>query len=249
LFGASPGALAQVIVLATEYGTDVRAIAIVQVMRVVILTIGIPTGLAYFGLAASGLVLPMPGGAPATLVEMAVLVGVSTAAGVALLWAGFPGGLMFGSMLASGALHGFGLIPSSLPQWLIVTAVIAVGAITGSRFAKTDPRTLLRYLGPALGSFAVAISIASAFVLLLTTILPVRIADAVVAFAPGAQDTMMVLALALGLDPIFVGAHHLSRYLLVSVSVPLLARWLGPPPPAGMLEHPPRPPQRPTIED
>jgi uncharacterized membrane protein AbrB (regulator of aidB expression) len=55
----------------------------------------------------------------------------------------------------------------------------------------------------------------------------------VVAYAPGAQDTMMVLALALHLDPIFVGAHHLARYVLVSLSIPMLGKWLGPPPPAG----------------
>jgi hypothetical protein len=51
----------------------------------------------------------------------------------------------------------------------------------------------------------------------------VRPADAVLAFAPGAQDTMMVLALALHLDPVFVGALQLSRFLLVSMLVPFLA--------------------------
>jgi uncharacterized membrane protein AbrB (regulator of aidB expression) len=45
----------------------------------------------------------------------------------------------------------------------------------------------------------------------------------VLAFAPGAPDTMMVLALALQLDPVFVGALQLSRFLLVSFLVPFLA--------------------------
>jgi hypothetical protein len=101
--------------------------------------------------------------------------------------------------------------------------VIGIGAVTGSRFANTDPMTLLRFLGAALGSFAVAMAVAALSVLLLHTMMPIRIADAVVAFAPGAQDTMMVLALALHLDPVFVGALHLSRFLLVSMLVPFLA--------------------------
>ena len=54
-------------------------------------------------------------------------------------------------------------------------------------------------------------------------LMSVRAADAVLAFAPGAQDTMMVLALALHLDPVFVGALQLSRFLLVSMLVPFLA--------------------------
>jgi uncharacterized membrane protein AbrB (regulator of aidB expression) len=63
----------------------------------------------------------------------------------------------------------------------------------------------------------------------------------VVAFAPGAQDSMMVLALSLHLDPIFIGAHHLSRFLLVSLLVPFLAHRLRPlPPPAGGEGAPPR---------
>ena len=231
LFGASPGALAQVMMLAAEYRADLRAIAIVQVMRVVILTIGIPTGLAYFGLTAHGVFLPKSSPGLPPIWELSVLVGVSTAAAIGLRWVNFPGGLMFGAMLASAVLHGTGMIEAALPWWVAAAAVIGIGAVTGSRFANTDPITLLRYLGAALGSFAVAIAVATLFVVAITALLPLRIADVVVAYAPGAQDTMMVLALALHLDPIFVGAHHLSRYMLVSLTIPLFGRWLGPPPP------------------
>src|SRR6202161_1192833 len=55
LMGASPGSMIQVIALSTELGDDLRAIAIVQTMRVLLLTIGIPAGLALFGLVAPGL--------------------------------------------------------------------------------------------------------------------------------------------------------------------------------------------------
>ena len=33
----------------------------------------------------------------------------------------------------------------------------------------------------------------------------------------------MLLALALRLDPVFVGAHHIARYFFVSVMIPILA--------------------------
>jgi hypothetical protein len=248
VLGASPGALAQVMTLAADCGADLRAIAIVQVMRVVLLTVGIPTGLALFGLSASGVGAPgAVAAAGGALAKLAILVVVSTATAFAMLKLRLPGGLIFGAMIGSGFLHGGGFIQSALPSWLVSVAVIGVGAVTGSRFANTDPRTLLRYLGAALGSFAVAITIAFCFVLLLTTLLSVRVADAVVAFAPGAQDTMMVLALSLHLDPIFVGAHHLARFVLVSLSLPFLlrrARKTLPPAPG---ERPPR--TRVTFED
>src|SRR5262245_58951942 len=101
LFGASPGALAQVMMLAAEYRADVRAIAVVQVMRVVLLTIGIPAGLALFGLTATGIFLPKSSASLGSLSELAILVGVSTAAAIGLRLVRFPGGLIFGAMLAS----------------------------------------------------------------------------------------------------------------------------------------------------
>ncbi len=249
LFGASPGALAQVMVLSAEYRADLRAIAIVQTMRVVALTIGIPAGLAFFGLTAEGgLMARFAAAGPASFTELAILIVVSTASALVVWRLRFPGGLMFGAMLASAILHGGGYINALLPWWLVYAAVIGIGAVTGSRFANTDPRTLLRFLGAALGSFAVAMTVAALSVLLLTTLMSVRIADAVVAFAPGAQDTMMVLALALHLDPVFVGALHLSRFLLVSMLMPFLAYRLR-----KASQKPPRerPPGagRPTIED
>ena len=228
--GSSPGALGQVMILAADYGVDLRPIAIVQVMRVVTLTLGIPAALSFFGFATQGTLLP-PSGPLTSIGEVAILVVVSSLAAVAVHRLRFPGGLMFGAMMGSGALHGSGYIHVSLPWWVATAAVIGIGALTGSRFANTNPRMLLRYLGAALGSFAVAISVASFFVFVLTRLLPVKITDVVVAFSPGAQDTMMVLALALHLDPIFVGAHQVARFLLVSISLPLLANKLrrGPP--------------------
>lgn len=55
LLGASPGSMTQVIALSTELGADLPAIAIVQTMRVLLLTTGIPAGLALFGLVAPAL--------------------------------------------------------------------------------------------------------------------------------------------------------------------------------------------------
>ena len=249
LLGASPGALAQVMVLSAAYKADLRAIAVVQTLRVVALTIGIPAGLGLFGLTAEGGIMVRLGGAgPASFAELAILAGVSTVSALVVWRLQLPGGLMFGAMLGSGFLHGGGFIAAALPWWVAGAAVIGIGAVTGSRFANTNLRTLLRFLGPALGSFAVAVAIASLFVLLLTTLLAVPIADAVVAFAPGAQDTMMVLALALHLDPVFIGALHLSRFLLVSILMPFLAHRMQRGIPKAKRERPPGA-TRPTIED
>jgi len=118
------------------------------------------------------------------------------------------------------------LIHISLPWWAGGAAVLTLGAVAGARFANTSLRILLSYLAAAFGSFAVAVTVAASFALVVVALLPFRIADVIVAFAPGAQDTMMVLALAMHLDPVYVGAHHLARFLAVSFSVAVVARRL-----------------------
>ena len=228
LFGASPGSLALTMSLAVEHRSDVRAIAVVQTMRVLLLTLGFPAGLALFGLAVEGPLMFPTSALGISLVETAIVVVVSTLAAVLLVWLRFPGGLLFGAMMGSGILHGAGLVQAALPGWVVGVAIVGVGAITGARFANTSPRMLLNYMGAALGSFAVAVTIAACFMMLAASLMPVRIADVVVAFAPGAQDTMMVLALALNLDPIYVGAHQLARFMIVSLSIPLIAKRLAP---------------------
>jgi membrane AbrB-like protein len=246
LMGASPGSLAQVMALSAEYGLDLRAIAIVQTTRVLMLTVGLPAGLALFGLARDPTVMVAPADVPANLIELVILGVVSTVAAAALAWLRFPGGLLFGAMAGSGLLHGTGWIHAVLPWWLSAAGIVMLGAVAGARFANTTPSTLLGYLGAALGSFAVAIAVASCFVLVVTSLLPFPIADVVVAFSPGAQDTMMVLALALHLDPVFVGAHHVARFLVVTFSIALLSRRLARRPRSGKRWLPPR---KGTFED
>ena len=199
LLGSSPGALAQVMTLSAEYKADMRAIAIVQTMRVVALTVGIPTGLAWFGFSAPGNVIMARFATthPQSLTELAILVAASTVSALVVWKLRLPGGLMFGSMMASAILHGMGYVSAVLPWWVASAAVIGIGAVTGSRFAGTAPMTLLRFLAAAVGSFTVAMTIASLSVIVLTMLMPIRVSDAVIAFSPGAQDTMMVLALAI----------------------------------------------------
>ena len=59
-------------------------------------------------------------------------------------------------------------------------------------------------------------------------------ADGLVAFAPGGLEAMTVLALILGLDPLYVGIHHLVRFLGIGLVVPFVVAWLqrGDPPQA-----------------
>lgn len=245
LFGSSPGALSQVIAHATQYHSDLRGIAVVQTIRVVILTACIPAALALFGL-----IPPAPGArsfaVSNSIPEILVLVAASSLAAIVAHALRFPGGLIFGAMLASAVLHGSGVIHAAMPWWIVSAVMVVLGSLTGARFVNTDLRLLLKYMVAAIGSFSIATAIVAVFATAAAFVVRLPLPDIVVSYSPGALDVMMILALALHLDPIFVGAHHVARFLLISASLPVFVKLYGqsPPPPA------PQPPQhRPVQED
>jgi len=229
VLGGIPGGLSQVMVIAAERGLDLRAIAMVQTMRVIILAVCVPGGLGLFGLAGP---VRLPAGSIAIADapwEFVIMVALSIALALALLKSGFPGGLIFGPMLVSGVLHGGDFVHIALPPWFTGVAMVGLGAVAGSRFTGTPFRLMLSYLGAAIGSFLVAIVITAGCALVVTLALSLRVSDVVVAYAPGSIDTMMILALALHLDPVFVGVHHLARVFTVTLALPIIVRALAPP--------------------
>jgi membrane AbrB-like protein len=244
LFGSTPGALSQVMAHAHQHHSDLRGIAIVQMVRVVILTACLPVALSLFGLIPPG-----PGmrlAVSESVPEVVALVIVSAVAAIIAHYVRFPGGLIFGAMLASGILHGSGLIHAGMPWWIVAAVMISLGSLSGARFANTELRLLAKHCVAALGSFSVAVAIVAVFAGASAWLLKLQLSDIVVSFSPGALDAMMILALALHLDPIFVGAHHVARFLLISLSLPVFVKLYGqtPLPPA-----PKVPDKRPVQED
>lgn len=225
LLAGSPGALSQIIMLATERNADVPGIAVVQIFRVIILTGMVPLLLAATGLMGHG---PLPSRGPeATPLALLELAAAAVAVSLVMKWIRFPASWMFGAMMASSVLHGTGWVHGTLPQWAYITALVGIGSLIGSRFGKISPRTILSHVWAALGSFSVAIAISAVFVAIVALTTNVKLSDAVVAFAPGAMDAMLALALTLHIDPIFVGAHHLSRFIYVSIVTPGIVHLFG----------------------
>ena len=221
----SPGALSQITILAVERGADLPGIAVVQTMRVIILTAALPMVLAIAGVAPSA--GPSLTTTIASPLELFVLVIASLAASLALRLIRFPASWMFGAMIASSALHGGGWIEGGLPNWVRGVALVGIGALIGSRFARMRVKTLASHIHAALGSFAVAIAVSAIFVGIVALTTQVKFSDVVVAFAPGAMDAMLALALTLHIDPIFVGAHHLSRFVFVTIATPGIVHLFG----------------------
>jgi membrane AbrB-like protein len=159
--------------------------------------------------------------------QFALLVGGCVVVAFGLMRLGFPGGLIFGPMVLSAVLHGGAFVGVTMPFWLTTAAMVGLGTVSGARFTGTPLRLMLSYLGAGFGAFVVSMAIAGTIGAAVTAVVKLPLADLIVAYAPGSVDAMMILALALHLDPVFVGAHHLTRVFVVSLALPVLSHYFG----------------------
>src|SRR5260370_24899544 len=95
----SPGALSQITRLAIEKGADVPAIAVVQTMRVIILTAALPLLLALTGIASPS--SPAGAVAIASPLELAELIAASLAAALPPPALRFPASWVFRARIRS----------------------------------------------------------------------------------------------------------------------------------------------------
>jgi hypothetical protein len=231
LFAAAPGALAQAMALAQDTGANVRAIAMVQTVRLFVLAVALPLIFAAFGVA--GLPPPRGGNLPLlpSLIELGVLVLASSGAALLAFRFNLPGGLIVGAMAASGILHGGGWVHAFLPVPVAICSFIIMGAMIGTRLGGADIRQLARLSLVGIGALAVGTTVGCLFAAGVAWALNLRLADVVMAYAPGAIEAMTIIAFALHLDPVFVGVHHLARFTFMSLVLPaavgVIRAWEG----------------------
>jgi uncharacterized membrane protein AbrB (regulator of aidB expression) len=114
-----------------------------------------------------------------------------------------------------------------MPSSLATAAMVGLGTVAGGRFTGLGFRLLAWYFGAALGAFAVSFAVTAVIGIGVTLAVPLPVGEIIVAYAPGAVDAMMILALALHLDPVFVGAHHIARVFVVVLGMPLAIHYFA----------------------
>jgi membrane AbrB-like protein len=222
-FAAVPGALSYVfLVAARDEQADLPRIAVVQVCRVFFLMALIPLIVG----ETTPVTLPRSGPLdPPLLVLLDFALG--GAAGYILERLNVAGGMLFGAMLVSGFLHATGVAPGRSPAPIVEAAQVLIGAWVGARFIGFDWRLLARSATASLGSFVVGTAVSMIFAAAASFYVALPFAQTMIAFSPGGLEAMTILAFALGLDPLYVGAQHLARFVLISLTLPFALRfWL-----------------------
>jgi len=215
-----PGHLSFIMGIASAGIGDPRQIAIIQVIRILILTVAVPVGTLFLPVAH----FPLPDApavmSPVTLVLLAIGCAL---AGWIFVRLKVPAGFVLGAMAASTAAKLGGLFDGAMPPVLVVITFIMTGALIGSRFAGISRAELQRAAVGGLIATGLTVGITTLVVFCVSLFVEMPFGQIWVGLAPGALEGMGALGIALGYDTAFVAAHHVIRLLLLSFAIPAVA--------------------------
>jgi membrane AbrB-like protein len=229
-YSAMPGGLQDMLAFGEEAGGDVRALSLIHATRVMLIVMALPFLLQ----GVWDIDLSNPPGrpiadiAPEQLAWMvaAGLVGWRVARAVGLF-----GASILGPMIAAGLLAVTGILEHRPPAEAIWAAQFFIGMTVGSQYSGVTAQEVRRDVVAAFG-FCLILLVISAIFTEITVLLGLAPPlEAILAFAPGGQAEMTILALIAGADVAFVIAHHILRIVTVILGAPLAARVFAPRPP------------------
>ena len=224
-YAAMPGGLQDMIIFGQEAGGNPRILSLIHATRVLIIVTVAPILLT--SLYGSGLTNPI--GQPATdlpiheLLLMAAAALIGWKGGVRV---GLFGASILGPMIVAAALSLGGLLHSRPPAEAILAAQFFIGIGVGVHYVGVTLAELRKIIAAGV-AFVLILAVLAAFFAQLANLLGLAPAiEAFLAFAPGGQAEMTVLAIVAGADLGFVIAHHLVRIVLVITGAPIVARWV-----------------------
>ena len=224
-YAAMPGGLQDMIAFGQEAGGDPRTLSLVHATRVLIIITLVPILMT----KVFGIGLSQPFGEPVGAIPPHEL-GLMALAAI-LGWKGGEkiglfGASIIGPMIVTAALSLTDLIHHRPPSEAIVTAQFFIGMGVGVYYVGVTFRELRRDVLAGIAFVAIMATLAIAFTWVVSSAGLAAPAEAFLAFAPGGQAEMTLLAIIAGADLGYIIVHHLTRMVVVILGAPVAARLL-----------------------
>jgi uncharacterized protein len=222
-YSAMPGGLQDMLVFGEEAGGSIRTLSLIHATRILVIVTVAPLLMTYYWQVD----LSQPPGAPVrsvpasqiALIVIAGLLGWKIAERVGLF-----GASIMGPMILTAALSLSGIIQTRPPAEIIQAAQFFIGIAVGAKYSGITARELRVDVsaGAVYALILAGISLLFFEIVYLLDLAPAL--DAFLAFLPGGQAEMVVIAIIAGADLAYVVSHHVLRIVLVILLAPVAAR-------------------------
>lgn len=231
LWGVSPGAASVMTYMAEAYGADMRMVAFMQYLRVVMVA-GVAAVVARLFGASSTHAGP---GSLDAIVWFPEVAWLPLAETLALAVAGpliarllrIPAGAFLVPLVLGIVLTHLGLLRLELPAWLLAASYALVGWNVGLRFTRALLAYVLRRLPGILACIFAMLALCGAIAAFMVWAAGVDPLTAYLATSPGGADSIAIIAASTDVDVSFVMAMQTVRLLAVLFVAPVLTKFIA----------------------
>jgi len=226
-FGAMPGGLQDMLVFGEEAGGNVRSLSLIHATRVLVIVTSAPFLLqALWGASLLG----SPGASAADIppAELAIMAVAGFLGWYGARRVGLFGAPIIGPLAATAVVSLAGFIEHRPPREMLVAAQFILGLGAGAAYVGVTMREIRHDVLSGIGYCVLLAGIAVGFAEIVIAIGAAPAMEAFLAFAPGGQSEMAILAIVAGADLAYVVTHHLVRLVVVILGAPVVARIMRP---------------------
>ena len=222
---ATPGGITEMIILSEQTGVDQTRVAIVHALRIALCVLIIPilvsatveVNIQQDDISINKLMTLPDWGWFALCVAASIVVN---------RYIKLPAGLILVALFFCAGLHLSGVTHFQVPAYITNLIQVFIGINVGARFIGTTPKQLTYVMLAAMAVVTIQISIAYGSAMLVANYTDLNLLALILAYSPGGLAEMSMIAVAMGIEVIFIGLHHLIRVLLALFMGPLLLSWV-----------------------
>jgi uncharacterized protein len=226
LWGTSPGAASVMTIMAESYGADIRLVAVMQCLRVVLVAAIAALVAKLFGISASQgpAIVWFP---PIAWLPLAETLALAVAGPLIARALRIPAGAFLVPMVAGIVLTHFGWLAIELPAWLLAVSYALIGWNIGLRFTRPLLIHAARALPRIVGCTLLLIALCGLVALMLVHGAGVDPLTAYLATSPGGSDSIAIIAASTNVDVSFVMAMQTVRMIAVLFLAPVLTKFIA----------------------
>jgi len=225
IWGSSPGAASAMVVMAEEFGADVRVVAFMQYLRV--LCVASSAAIIAHITGASAPIASHQWFAIPNIPDMwqtLALIVIGMFIGIRFH---IPSGAFLMPLMIGAALRATGQIEIAIPEPILLASYATIGWMVGLRFTRDILILVAKKLPHMLTSIFCLMLYCAGIAVALTYILDIDLLTAYLATSPGSADGIAIIAASTNVDLGFVLAFQTVRLIIVLIAGPCVAKFIA----------------------